>query len=93
MYSDDSEHSESEFYYRKEADILTASALETESVAANSWHNSYSPMYDWEWHTTLHRRQRPENTKKNTDYDLNVRTRYFEFYIEFRAIENIPAKT
>ncbi|CAB4010056.1 zinc finger MYM-type 2-like, partial [Paramuricea clavata] len=37
-------------------------------------------------------RQRPDNTKKKTMYDINVIKRYFESIYETREIENIPAK-
>ena len=37
-------------------------------------------------------RQRPENTKKKTTYDINIVKRYFISINETREIEAIPAK-
>ena len=37
-------------------------------------------------------RQRPENTKKKTTYDINIVKRYFISINETRKIEAIPAK-
>ena len=90
MYSDDSEHSESEFYYPEEADIPTTSALKTKNVAVNSdtTQKTCSSNSDIQQYIES---QRPENTKKKTEYDLNVLTRYFQSVNEFREIENVPA--
>ena len=65
MGLDDSEHSESEFYYPEEADIPTTRPLKTESLFANS-HHTQQCMSDSDVQQYIESQQ-PKNTTKKTD--------------------------
>ncbi len=87
MYSDDSYHSESEFYYPDESNVE-----ENQPISASTSHiendktgEIASVIEDFILS------KRPENTMKKTKYDMNIWKRYFDSENDLRAIENIPA--
>ena len=89
MSSDDSSHSESEFYYPDELNFL-----ENEPVSASISHNNFTSVNNSGEITSdiqdFILSKRPENTLKETKYDMNIWKRYFEAENEQRYIENIP---
>ena len=93
--SDDSEQSESEFYYPtgdftlpsddgKNADFPSLSTINTDDDQKTSEDICEIQMFI--------ERQRPENTKKKSTCDINIVKRYFISINETREIEAIPTK-
>ena len=89
MFSDDSSHSESEFFYPEELNFL-----ENEPLSASIIHNNFTSVNNSGEITSdiqdFILSKRPENTLKKTKYDMNIWKRYFEAENEQRYIENIP---
>ena len=80
----DSYHSESEFYYPDEENILQEN---------KNFENTSNDVEDEEMSTIQEfiEAQRPENTIKKTSYDINVWKRFCSSIGEARELENIPA--
>ena len=81
MDSDESVHSESEFYYPEEETPNETTALKYEEVEHD---RQLSKIQNF-----IHS-LRPDNTKKKTTYDLNIWRRYYFSVGETRTLENIP---
>ena len=81
MDSDESVHSESEFYYPEEETPNETTALKYEEVEQD---RQLSKIQDF-----IHS-LRPDNTKKKTIYDLNIWRRYCSSVGETRTLKNIP---
>ena len=80
MSADDEEHSESEFYYSTE-DVTFPSIDRNEVLAprrAVEGQICLTSPEEWGKIQSFIERQRPDNTKKKTMYDINVVKRYFE---------------
>ena len=88
MDSDESYHSESEFYYPDEIDNdkNAEKSTKTDRNAVKSGENT-KLMADIQNYIIA---QRPESTVKKTKYDLNIWKRYLETKNESGQIENIP---
>ena len=88
MSSDNSSHSESEFYYPEKLKFF-----ENEPVSASTSHNNLSNVNNGGEITNdiqdFIQSKRPENTLKKTKYDMNIWKRYFEAENELRYIENM----
>ena len=80
MDSDESVHSESEFYYPEEEILNETTALKYEEVEQD---RQLSKIQDF-----IHS-LRPDNTKKKTTYDLNIWQRYCFSVGETRTLEKI----
>ena len=76
MFSDDSYHSESNFYYPNDLNSVENEPISASTIA--------SDIQD------LILSNHPENTMKKTRYDMNAWGRHFESENEQRNIENIP---
>jgi len=76
MDSDESEHSESEFYYPDKETLIQMTLVNRDEFEEDrqDFINSI----------------RPDNTKKKTTYDLTIWRRYCSTVRETRALENIP---
>ena len=81
MDSDESVHSESEFYYPEEETPNETTALKYEEVEQD---RQLSKIQD-----SIHSLH-PDNTNKKTTYDLNIWRRYCSSVGETRTLENIP---
>ena len=81
MDSDESVHSESEFYYTEEETPNETTALKYEEVEQD---RQLSKIQDF-----IHS-LRPDNTKKKTTYDLNIWRGYCSSVGETRTLENVP---
>ena len=81
MDSDESVHSKSEFYYSKEETPSETTALKYEEVEHD---RKLSKSQDFT-HSL-----RPDNSKKETTYDLNIWRRYCSSVGEKSTLENIP---
>ena len=81
MDSDESVHSESEFYYPEEETPNEMTALKYEEVEQERQLSKIQGFI----HSL-----RPDNTKKKTTYDLNIWRRYCSSVGEIRTLENIP---
>ena len=88
MYSDDSYHSESEFYYPDELNVIE----ENQPISASTSHieNDKTGEITSDIEDFI-LSKRPENTMKKTKYDMNIWKRYFDSENDLRDIENIPA--
>lgn len=80
MDSDESEHSESEFYYNDDG-------IDKENRGEKSSENSFTIDEVQSFISA----QRPENTVNKTKYDINVWKRFLSDRNERRQIEDIPA--
>ena len=87
MYSDDSYHSESEFYYPDELNVKENQPISgsTSHIENDKTGEIVSDIEDFILSKRL------ENTMKKTKYDMNIWKRYFDSENDLRAIENIPA--
>ena len=81
MDSDESGHSESEFYYPEEETVNQITPINRDDVKQERHLNN---IQDFIYSL------RPDNTKKKTTYDLNIWQRYCSTVGEARALENIP---
>ena len=74
MYSDDSYHSESEFYYPDELNVE-----ENQPISASTSHieNDKTGEIARDIEDFI-LSKRPENTMKKTKYDMNIWKRYFD---------------
>ena len=90
MNSDD-EHSESEFYYPTEHFTFAVPKRKEVLAPRSAMESPNSPEQFREIQNFIES-QRPDNTSKQTTYDINVIKRYFESINERRKIENIPPK-
>ena len=88
MYSDDSYHSESEFYYPEEVNFVENNPI---SVSRSHIDHANSGEITSDIQDFI-LSKRPENTLKKTKYDMNIWKRYFEAENELRDIESIPAE-
>ena len=83
MDSDESGHSESEFYYPEEEASNETTPINCDEVGQDGHLNK---IQDFIYSL------RPDNTKKKTTYDLNIWRRYCSSVGETRTLENIPPK-
>ena len=83
MYSDESGHSESEFYYPEEDTSNQMTPINRDEVEQDRHLNN---IQDFIYSL------RPDNTKKNIPYDLNIWRRYSFTVGETRALEKIPSE-
>ena len=82
----DSYHSDSEFYYPDEENVLRENKnYGNRSELNNTEDEEMSTIQEFT------EAQRPENTTKKTIYDINVWQRFCSSIGEVREIENIPA--
>jgi hypothetical protein len=88
MDSDDSSHSESEFYYPDEVNVVENKPI---SASTSHIHNTNREEVTSDIQDFI-LSKRPENTLKKTKYDMNIWKRYFENENELRDIESIPAE-
>ncbi len=97
MYSDDESHSESEFYYPEEmgkteiyneGEFFNPESDKENNGVVNENNNKHESLDDIQHFIEA---QRPENTTKKTNYDLNVWNRYCETVNEVRKLNEIPA--
>ena len=83
MDSDESGHSESEFYYPEEDTSNQMTLVNRDEVEQDRHFNN---IQDFIYSL------RPDNTKKKTTYDLNIWRRYCSTVGETRALEKIPSE-
>lgn len=83
MDSDQSGHSESEFYYPEEETFNQMTPINRDEVEQGKHLNN---IQDFIYPL------RPDNTKKKTTYDLNIWRRYCSTVGETRALEKIPSE-
>ena len=81
MDSDESGHSESEFYYPEEETLNQMTPINRDEVEQD---RHLKNIQDFIYSL------RPNNTKKKTTYDLNIWRRFCSTVGEARALENIP---
>lgn len=85
--SDESYHSESEFYYPDEMENYN----DKENIGSQHEENQQNVQFTMASVQKYILSQRPENTVKKTEYDLHVWKRFFLEVGEARKIEDIPA--
>ena len=83
MDSDESGHSESEFYYPQEETFNQITPINRDEVEQD---RQLSNIQDFIYSL------RPDNTKKKTTYDLNIWRRFCSTVGETRALEKIPSE-
>ena len=81
MDSEESGHSESEFYYPEEETSNQMTPINRDEVEQD---RDLKNIQDFIYSL------RPDNTKKKTTYDLNIWRRFCSTVGEARALENIP---
>lgn len=89
MSSDESDQSESEFYY---LDEMANDDNEKENIAVITSEENRENVFRLENVQNYILAQRGENTIKKTEYDLNVWKMFFRNKGEEREIEDIPAE-
>ena len=89
MSSDESDQSESEFYY---LDEMANDDNEKENIAVITREENRENVFRLENVQNYILVQRGENTIKKTEYDLNVWKMFFRNKGEEREIEDIPAE-